>query len=146
MSFPFSLNWSGDTQHSDYPREAVATVLGKPDLELSSGPSHGGDAGAWNPEDTFGASLAQCHLLTFLAMVGKRKQHVLGVEVSGAVELTTENRRTRVGSVTLEATITVGPEADEDAIKKAYHKAHEYCYIANSTTAELILKPTVVRG
>ena len=69
--YPLNLRWTGDTSQSPFSRAATASVDGKPDIAVSSGMGDGADVSKWNPEDLLGASLGQCHLLTFLALAAK---------------------------------------------------------------------------
>jgi organic hydroperoxide reductase OsmC/OhrA len=143
-SFKAALHWRGSTLPEDYNRNTVASAPGKHGIHASSGPGFGGDAARWNPEDLFGAALAQCHLLTFLALAHKVKLDVLTYDDDVTVELVTEGRTSRIGRVTLAPTIGVAPGTDADLVRTMFEKAHKYCFVANSTTAEVVMTPTVV--
>ena len=108
-AYPLSLRWTGDTSQSPFTRAATASTDGKPDLALSSGMGDGADLSRWNPEDLLGASLAQCHLLTFLALAAKTQLKVLAYDDRVSVELDTVDKVTRVTRIVLSPTITVWP-------------------------------------
>ena len=87
-----------------------------------------------DPEEAYVASIASCHMLTFL-WVASRK----GVEVSGyeddAVGVLTKNERGAlwVSAVTLHPRIVyAGTPPSADVVEQLHHAAHEGCYIANS--------------
>lgn len=145
-AYPLSLRWTGDTSQAPFTRAATASTDGKPDLALSSGMGDGADLTAWNPEDLLGASLAQCHLLTFLALAAKTQLKVLAYEDHVSVELDTVDKVTRVTRIVLSPTITVAAGTDHAKVEVMFEKAHKYCFIGNSLTAQIAMFPTVVDG
>ena len=85
-TFPMNLRWEGSTA-TEYTKDAVASAPGKADIALSASSSYGGTDDKWNPEDLFGASMAYCHMLTFLALAKKVRLDVRRYEDSGLVTL-----------------------------------------------------------
>lgn len=144
--FPLQLSWKGHTTDAHYPRASTASTLGKPDLDLSSGQGEGADPGAWNPEDLLGAALAQCHLLTFLALATKVGIDVQSYEDDVSVVLDTVEKVTSVTTIRLAPTIRVAAGTDPAKVVKFFEKAHNYCYIANSIKAKVEMSPTVIVG
>lgn len=142
-TFPLRLTWSGATDTPTYSRQLLASTDGKADLQLSSAPGYAGDALRWNPEDLFGASLATCHTLTFLSLAQKMKLDVRCVDVAVTVVLDTVDKVTKITSVTLSPTIALAA-GDAAAVATAWDKAHKYCFVANSITAQVELPPPVV--
>lgn len=142
----FSLHhtWTGTTAGDTVTKAGIAMASGKPTLRLSSGAGDGMDPTQWNPEDLFGASMAQCHTLTFLSLATKIRADVVRVETEVTVHMEVEGKITRIGRITLAPTITIQPGVDPDKVASMYHKAHKYCFIANSTTASVDLDPTIV--
>lgn len=145
-TFPLTLHWTGTTTDEVVNKDSVAKAHGKADLRLSAGAGEGASAARWNPEDLLGASLAQCHMLTFLALAKKVKLDVRAYDDDVLVELVTEDRLTRVGKITLAPTITIAEGTDPDKTRTMFEKAHKYCFIANSVNAEVVMEPTVVVG
>ena len=146
-TFDLRLAWDGDTGAPAYPRDLTASADGKAPLSLSSAPGYGGDALRWNPEDTFGASLAACHTLTFLSLAAKLRLGVTRVDVAVAVTLDTVEKVTKITRVSLRPTITVPPGTPADKLAEAWEKAHKYCFVANSITAAVELpRPEVVEA
>lgn len=142
--YPLSLHWTGDTSAQPFSRAATASTDGKVDLELSSGMGDGADLSRWNPEDLLGASLAQCHLLTFLALAAKTQLKVLAYDDAVSVELDTVEKVTSVTRIVLSPTITVAAGTDVEKVKVMFEKAHKYCFIGNSLKSEVVMNPTVV--
>ena len=144
--YPLNLRWTGDTSQSPFSRAATASVDGKPDIAVSSGMGDGADVSKWNPEDLLGASLGQCHLLTFLALAAKVQLKVLSYDDHVAVELDTVDKVTRVTRIVLSPTITVASGTDHEKVKLMFEKAHKYCFIGNSITAQVAMFPNVIDG
>jgi organic hydroperoxide reductase OsmC/OhrA len=144
--FPVRLTWTGTTSTRDYDRDATALAEGKPDLPVSTAVGFGGSPTRWNPEELFGAALSNCHLQTFLSLAAKVGVDVLSYDDHVEIELVTEDKITRVARVALRPTITISAGSDPEKAAKFFDKAHKYCFIANSTTAEVVMEPTIVRA
>ena len=141
--FRLTHHWRGTTTPADYARDAEARAKGKPLIPLTTGWGDGATPDRWNPEDTLGASLAQCHTLTFLALAHKVRLDVTAIDTEVQVELGTVERTTSVKRITLAATIRVAAGSDVAKATEMYHKAHRYCFIANSLRSDVVLSPTV---
>jgi organic hydroperoxide reductase OsmC/OhrA len=95
-----------------------------------------------DPEEAFVASIASCHMLTFVYLAGKQ-----GFQVDSyydeAVGSMTKNERgvPWVNSVTLNPKIAYSGDklptpADE---ARLHHLAHEQCFIANSVKTKIVV-------
>ncbi|MFY2563804.1 OsmC family protein [Corallococcus terminator] len=140
--FPLRLKWQGSTA-GEYSRDAVAGTEGKPDLLVSSGTNYGGSDARWNPEDLLGASVAQCHLLTFLALAKKLRLDVRTYDDQVTVFVDTVEKVKRVNKVRLAPLIRVAPGTDVEKVREMFVKAHKYCFIAQSLNAEVVMEPTI---
>jgi organic hydroperoxide reductase OsmC/OhrA len=136
------IHWEGSTT-SEYTRDAIVSADGKPALPVSAGSQYLGDPQRWNPEDLFAASLSTCHMLTFLALAKKVGLDVRRYDEFATATLDKIGRFTRVVRVRLAPRIAVAPGTDEAKVREMFAKAHKYCFIANSTTAEVVLEPSV---
>jgi organic hydroperoxide reductase OsmC/OhrA len=93
-----------------------------------------------DPEEAFVASIASCHMLTFLWLAG-RQGFVVERYDDEAVGVLTKNeaRLPWVSAVTLHPRIAYGgdrqPTREEE--EKLHHLAHEQCFIANSVKTEI---------
>ncbi len=143
--FPVTVSWKGSTQDPAYSRSSHLAKPGAPDpVPASSSPANGGDTSRWNPEDLLAAAMAQCHMLTFLALAAKVRLTVTAYEGASEAAMETVDRLTRVATITLKPTITVAPGTSHDKVREMFEKAHKYCVIANSFNGEVILEPDVV--
>lgn len=140
--FPLTLRWEGSTA-GEYTRDAVAEAPGKAPIQVSAGATYGGNATLWNPEDLLGASLGTCHFLTFLALAKKYKLDVRSYADDVTVTLDTVERVTKVTKIKLAPTIVVAAGTDPEKVREAFEKAHRYCFIAASITAEVVMEPKV---
>lgn len=88
-----------------------------------------------DPEEAFVASIASCHMLTFLFLASRRGFHVLHYS-DEAVGVMTKNEKgiPWVSSVALHPKIGFQGEKQPTAAEEAelHHQAHEQCYISNS--------------
>lgn len=144
--YPLSLRWEGTTtDHAtgEHSRAAVASAPGKPDIAVSAAGPYGGDDTRWNPEDLLGASLATCHMLTFLSLARKVRLDVRGYVDDVQVVLGTEGRVTRVTEIRLAPTIRVAPGTDEAKVREMFEKAHQYCFIGLSLTSAVRMEPRI---
>lgn len=142
QDFNLELKWQGSTL-GEFSRTASASVAGKPTLALSAAPTYSGDPTCWNPEDLFGASLAMCHMLTFLTLAHKYKLDVLSYDDHTQVVLDVVDRVTRITRVVLAPDIRVAAGTDIAKVNDVFQKAHKYCFIGNSITSEVVMTPNV---
>src|SRR5580765_5161516 len=65
-----------------YSRDNVLSAEGKADVPVpGSAPAvYGGDARRYNPEELLLMSLAECHMLTYLAIAGKKRMGIVAYE------------------------------------------------------------------
>lgn len=140
--YPLTLRWTGSTATRTYSRDATAGAPGKPDLALTAGDPALGDITRWNPEDILGASLSMCHMLTFLSLCSKVGVDVRSYDDDAAALTSTVDKITRVSKIRLAPTIRLAPGASVEKAESMFEKAHKYCIIANSISAEVEMAPT----
>ena len=126
-------------------RRHIITAEGKPPILGSAATSFHGEIERWNPEELFLASLAQCHLLSFLYVV---ERDGLGeVECTVSAEATLEVDPSGAGRITaVTLTPTTSASGDVDAIHAAHDEAHTLCFIANSVSCSVEVSPRVERA
>ena len=145
-TYPFSISWNGDTTAEAYTRDANAAAPGKVSLPLSSASEYAGSAERWNPEDLLGVALANCHMLTFLALAAKTRTAVLGYEDRAESVLDTVEKVTWISEIHLRPTIKVAKGTDPAKVKELFEKAHKYCFVANSIKSKVTMDPVVVEA
>jgi organic hydroperoxide reductase OsmC/OhrA len=126
--------WSGRLDQEDYPRHAtIETAEVAQPLEVGATTRWGGSGTRWNPETLLGAAVSDCYLLTFLALARKTRLDVRHVEATTELPVEVfEGHRRRVTTISLHATVRVGPGTDQDKLRTMFQKAHKYCVVANS--------------
>ncbi|KAA5542007.1 OsmC family protein [Adhaeribacter rhizoryzae] len=145
--YKVNLLWSGDTTdftYKTYSRTHTWTFGGGSAVEASAAPEYLGQAELVNPEEAFAASLASCHLLTFLALAAFQKFIVERYE-DEAVASVGKNAHGKMAvlQVTLNPKVTFSGDRQPTAeqLEQLHHKAHNDCFISNSVFTEVVVAP-----
>jgi len=127
-----------------YSREHTWTFDGGVTVAASPSPSvvpaPWSNAAHVDPEEAYVASIASCHMLTFLWLVS-RDGFTVASYVDEAVGVMTKNEQGAlwISSVTLDPQLVWSgerlPTADE--IAALHHRAHAECFIANSVKTDI---------
>ncbi len=99
------------------------------------------DATCVDPEEAFVASIASCHLLTFLYLASKRRHTVLRY-AARAVGKVSKNARgvPWVSRVEMYPEIEFEGQAPSNSeLEQLHHDAHAQCFIANSVKTEIVV-------
>lgn len=99
---------------------------------------------AVDPEEAFIASIASCHMLTFVDLARRAGLTVDSyVDEAEGVMARLEAGRWWVSKVTLRPRIVFSGEkrAGEAELAELHHKAHDFCFIANSVRTEIVVEP-----
>jgi organic hydroperoxide reductase OsmC/OhrA len=94
-----------------------------------------------DPEEAYVASIASCHMLSFLYVAAKAGFTVTSYR-DEAVGVMTKNERGApwVSKVTLSPAIAwADREPDAEQLAKLHHAAHDICFIANSVNTEIVV-------
>ena len=137
------IAWN-NAPHAEHPetfsRDHTVTLENGHSLLSSSAPAYFGNAAAGNPETLLLASLASCHMLTFLAVAAKRGFTVASYRDRAEGTLG-KNAEGRVAIVLCELHPIVEfsgeQQPDQDALQKLHDSAHRNCFIANSLSTEV---------
>lgn len=102
--------------------------------------------GVVEPEAAFVAALASCHMLSFMAMAAKQGVHVLRYHdtATGVLE---KNRSGKIAMtrILLQPQVELDQaHADERLLHELHDQAHAKCFIANSTTAQVLIEPSLL--
>lgn len=132
-----TITWNRNSaafDYQSYPRDHVWSIS---DVEIlaSAAPDYLGSESRVDPEQAYVASLASCHMLTFLAIAAKQKMVVESYvdEAVGLLEKN-ENGKLAITKVILKPQISyaAGSEPDRATLQKMHDSAHRNCFIANS--------------
>ena len=141
------LSWKNegeDFSYKTYDRSHLWKFEGGTLIKASAAPDYLGRSELVNPEEAFAASLASCHMLTFLAIASMKKYTVATYE-DNAVAILGKNEKLKmaVTTVYLRPKITFNGDniPDKTIIDEMHHRAHQECFIANSVLTEIIVEP-----
>src|SRR4051794_2371794 len=113
-------------------------------VRASASAAYLGSESCVDPEEAFVASLASCHMLTFLAIAARKKLVVDAYhdEAVGVLEKDAGGRLA-ITRVALRPAIRFGggggPGAGEP--RRLHDQAHHACFIANSVKTEVVVEP-----
>lgn len=144
-----TIVWTGDlgTGTSGYRSYSRAHEVRHPEKATIAGSSDAafrGDPSRWNPEDLLVASLAECHMLSFLHLAADAGVCVRGY-VDRAVGVMREGSDGggHFESVTLRPAVTVAGEVSAESLHALHDKAHQLCFIASSVNFPVGHEPSV---
>jgi organic hydroperoxide reductase OsmC/OhrA len=147
-----SVHWeAGDapdtTRYERYPRAFRVAIEGKPALPGSADPAFRGDPARHNPEDLFVASIASCHMLSYLALCSRHGVRVLAYadDAHGRM-VTSPDGGGRFEEVELRPEVTIADDADPDLARELHRRAHETCFIASSCNFPIACRPSITRA
>jgi len=158
-SFETCLQWPANPAQPRPPepafsRNSVLSAAGKADVAASAPTVFGGDATRYNPEELLLMSLAQCHMLTYLAIAAKKRMTILAYADRATGTLGMGEPDTRSGppgkmsmqEVTLRPRVTVAKGTDLADAMAIHEKAHANCFIANSVNFPVTHQAEILEG
>jgi organic hydroperoxide reductase OsmC/OhrA len=140
------VRWTGSfdpNASGAYTRDMLIEPAGKPVIAGSASASYGGDDGRYNPEDLMLASLAECHLLTYLAIAAKARIPILGLEVSASGIVSMVSGKMRFREATIVPSTRVAKAEDIQRATDLHQSAHRHCFMSNSVNFPIALTPHV---
>jgi len=143
------LSWTGSrgagtASYTEYDRSYRVRIDGKPAIEGSASPTFRGDPRVHNPEDLFLAAIASCHMLAYLALCANSGVRVLAYEDEAVGILALgSGREGRFREVALSPVVTLAAGADEAKALRLHEAAHERCFIANSCSVPIVVRPRI---
>ena len=141
------ISWKNDGEdfsYKTYDRSHLWKFEGGTIIHASAAPDYLGKSELVNPEEAFAASLASCHMLTFLAIASMKKYMVATYE-DNAVAILGKNEKLKVAVTTVylrpNISFTGDNIPDRTTIDEMHHRAHQECFISNSVLTEIIVEP-----
>ena len=151
--FEASVTWPADPAQKrppepDYSRNSTLACPGHPPVPGSSPTVFGGEATRYNPEELVTIALAECHMLTYLALAAKRRVAVLAYEDHARASLGKDpvTGRMKLLSALLRPRVTVAKGTDLAQALAMHAKAHEHCFVANSVNFPVENAPEIVEA
>ncbi|MEU4567094.1 OsmC family protein [Micromonospora sp. NPDC023956] len=142
------VSWTGNrgtgtSGYRDYGRDHDVTAEGPAPIAGSADPTFRGDPARWNPEQLLLAALAQCHMLSYLALCSRH-----GVVVTGYVDrahgtMALAGNGGQFTSAVLRPVVRVASAAMVEKATALHHDAHAGCFIASSVNFPVTHEPTV---
>lgn len=109
-------------------------------IEASAAPAFRGDAEKVDPEEAFVASLASCHMLTFLALCA-RGGVVVETYEDAAVGFLERNVAGKLALTRIElrpvVTFADSTPVSAEHLASLHHQAHNECFLANSVHTDI---------
>lgn len=147
--FSTHITWQPGAQEFAYKtfnRDHCWQFAGGQSIEASAAPEYLGSDKV-NPEEALIASLASCHMLTFLAYCAIQKFTIVSYQDKATGQLgKLDNGKMAMIEVTLSPQVTFGgahrPTAEQ--IAALHDKAHQDCFIANTVNCHITLNPTAI--
>lgn len=151
-SYSLRVRWTGargtgTTSYRSFGRDHVVTAAGLPPIAGSADRPFHGDADRWNPELLLIASLAECHMLTYLHLATRAGVVVTGYvdDAGGELRLDPDGIGGRMTRVTLRPTVTITAESDAEVARSLHDRVPALCFIARSVSVPIEHEVTVVR-
>jgi len=135
--FRAHLTWTGaekgpTANYEAYSREYKVSIEGKPDLTGSAAVPFRGDGSLPNPEDLLLASVASCHMLSYLALCARAGISVTAYEDDATAIMTFKDGKMRITEATLRPKVTLAEGTDKAKAAHLHEKANQECFIASS--------------
>jgi peroxiredoxin-like protein len=124
-------------------RKGIASVTGKPELEVATPPEFKGHEGIWSPEDLFVASANICLMTTFLAFADRAGLGFTSYrgDAEGTLELI--EGKFQFTTITLRPQVALKPGEDRAKAQQILERAEAACLISNSMKCRVVLVPTL---
>jgi len=113
------------------------------DLPSAPPAEFGGPGDKWSPESLLVAAVADCFILSFRAIARASKLPWVSLECDAEGKLDRVERAMKFTEFTVNATLVVPPDTDEQKAHRILEKAEESCLVTNSMTATRHLNAVV---
>ncbi len=142
------VEWSRATPDfvpDTYDRSHAVRFGGGQAVEGSAAPDYRGDPARVNPEELLAASLASCHMLTFLAVAAKSRLVVDGYSDEAVATLEKgADGKLAITRVLLRPRVTfASPAPGPEKVRELHDRAHRGCMIAASVRCAVTIDPVI---
>jgi len=136
-------NTGSDFNYDTFDRTHEVQFPGGLTLKASSAPEYLGKKELANPEELLAATLASCHMLTFLAVSAKSRLFVEQYEDEPVATLD-KNAEGKLAVTHIQLNPKVkfkGEPPNPEKLRELHAKAHRNCFIANSLACKMAIEP-----
>ncbi|MBW1896095.1 MAG: OsmC family protein [Deltaproteobacteria bacterium] len=140
-----TIDWErgpAEFTYEAYPRDHTWTFDGGVRVSASAAPGYLGTPSLVDPEEAYVASLASCHMLTFLA-IAARKRLVVERYHDTAIGFMEKNANGKLAitRIVLHPKVSFGSSApSHEELERLHELAHENCFIANSVHTSITVE------
>lgn len=150
-AYAVEVEWTGagaegTSTYRSYTRDHVIRVDGLPDILGSADPTFRGDRTRHNPEQLLLASLAQCHMLSYLHQAASRGIVVTAYRDAASGTMVTEGTGGRFTQAVLRPVVTITDASQAADALDAHAQANRDCFIASSVAFPVLHEPAIVVG
>ncbi|KEA50916.1 peroxiredoxin [Mangrovibacter sp. MFB070] len=147
--YAVNVEWTGNTgegtsSYRTYSRDHIISAGGgdKAAIAGSADPAFLGDPTRWNPEELLVAATSACHKLWYLHLCADA-----GIVVQSYTDTPegtmVEEPEGRFTQIQLKPCVTIRAQDDAELARSLHHKAHQYCFIANSLNFPVLCEPEI---
>lgn len=142
------IRWTGNqgtgtSAYTEYERHHELMIENKPMLLMSSDTPFRGDGAKHNPEDFLLASLSSCHMLWYLHLCADAGIIVEAYEDHASGILDIQKGIGKFTEVILHPKVKITDASMIEKAEELHHKAHEFCFIANSVNFKVSCEPLI---
>ena len=136
-------NQGSDFNYDTFDRTHKISFPGGIEFKGTSAPEYLGKKELANPEEMLAATLASCHMLTFLAVCAKSRLHVTSYEDNPVATLDKNAEgKFAVTHIQLNPKASFqGETPSAEKLQELHAKAHRNCFIANSLACKMAVEP-----
>jgi organic hydroperoxide reductase OsmC/OhrA len=134
--FKTTMEWRGGER-------LVSRCDGRPDLDLSSPPAFGGEAGRWTPEDLLCSAVESCVVLTTLFFVRRQNIGLISWKSRACATLEKGPAGLRFQTMDVEVDAVVSAAEDEPRLRDAVRQAEQYCPVSNALKIPVTVRASV---
>lgn len=139
------LHWQrqeAEFKPNGYSAEHTVTYNSTYEVTADAAPDWGGRPENTNPEQALAAALSSCHMMTFLALCAKAKWPVASYHDYAEAHLGKNSKgQMCVTQIDLNPVVRfdTGFSVEDAQLAEMQHRAHRYCFVANSLSDEVVV-------
>ena len=124
--------------------DATLSTEGVPALSSAPPKEFDGPGDAWSPEHLLLASVLACFMFTFRAVARGSNFDFLSLDLMGSGRVDRRDGVTRFTEIVLKPRVMIGPDTDEQKIRRLMHKAERACLVSASLGTPIRVEPEIV--